>query len=1632
MLIARSTDENGAQFDGGLVEDIENEFVSEMKVLKGHTKLSENEPIACKADVGDIASHSPLVQLSPKLRTGLHALVSLLLPIASAIYGPVAVSKEVLGMHTLLIIDNAEDLQRSELEFLQQVFCHTSGATSTIILMTDPYGYKRVTETWEGMRLCKLDLIGLGRADIVAEAEVYFDAIRTENSLKLKHPSSRFETCLGINEQTFELENTNTNTEEDYLQHVKKISEISNENEENSECSSLHTEEAKGKENETKSGLIDKNREKSSETIFPIKDQENNDKGSSGSKDSEDMKNSVTFLDLMTGKKSIRKKNVDQKACYRPKGIGDFLSRNMCRLEKVLRFPEILVRTCDMFMDSLDMFDEITTATDLLWTLLHWEGAKAVSLSDSNEESLISFSNDKECLQQGASCSSTSKSSLDSKSFEHTFDSSKSLKNCLEPCKEFPVSARKNIRDMDKTFHEKMYSWLLLIGEKSLTAFVNNDSMGSDDFEKLKTQTIEIFGDKVAEIMINSIFKCSDFFEFSSIPENVKEFVAEHLCTDCHSDTALKPDSPYHVSRDDGHFVSLSMDNTSPPDSCMNEKSPSPKSIDTATRFSKESDVPVITAENSEYAHEQNTDPAQNLVQPTDPQQRTELDTLEHIQRHSFNENFAGRSSSDDCAHVKRNNGDLEISQPECLLPNENVSGNDTCSSDFWGEILGNENVSYLGSVDKVEEPDKFPNLKTTSPILERDLALTGNADYAIMDLTESKQLPTGSKPPLVTENVPNCLVENLDETTFNRLPLETLNETQGNEGVGNNLEDKNASEQQSTTEQLCEKEKKLDICENQIIENGLPDEKWGISKHIPLKDEETETNENFDNSPDVLWNKILRSNSDELKFEEHAFLQGNSTDKIFLRNDDDYSEQVKVLKYEKDSEEDLTDEKVAFVSITENINNGDILQGSKNNKLEEENIQAINADINCLAKPLQDHKIHHENEEHCPGTLKTHTSEIFSSGCGKFSDFCINAQRKQRQNSSDEYSEEISSLVVGGMTDDCLEENLSEKSSPTRSVQENIKKDTNCEKLINGQPVQDELRDDNDSSKNTNDEKDIFDNEFTEQLMTTNISIHEQAFCYRGDQEKQEIHENNETREKQQTGYIDLPVSEETAAVLQHCPINDLVDSTLEVEKGQQASNPEWTVAEKQETTSSSSEDECKYKMQHMQQRIDKILQVLADQTAPPLAPTLSTRNSVITQFLASWFLVHEIQSGRSLASLTYGARCCLRQLCIFSSGLVNRIRRLVGYNSELNRRRVVCALLNYRFDSSDDLLFNMDMVAEFKAYPELVSFTVEASEYPDEWHVSLYEAQLVPLQALLLNVAPSRIFLNVEEARPFSEAKGILEFLPRVEILVWLDSGRQFAYGNTDKMDEIAESFTANVVLAKVELVAGCLTHAALIDLPSHAPFKSLVYLKLRVIDMCSLSSLLSVDRQLKALLWLEVKLDFDWLSEEESKINSLPRSSVPLFDVYLRDCGDEHVVHISNLLVHLHLRYSGIHLESTSLTPEGVYVLLKQLQQKEIRLYSHPTARQRFRRWYYPQLADGPAPTDDLARERLGFDDRVFYSNHRIESNTYATAIDAWNLTSFLEEEDRIVHFVYTTENLNFMKSLTGSVEVEKISK
>lgn len=422
-----------------------------------------------------------------------------------------------------------------------------------------------------------------------------------------------------------------------------------------------------------------------------------------------------------------------------------------------------------------------------------------------------------------------------------------------------------------------------------------------------------------------------------------------------------------------------------------------------------------------------------------------------------------------------------------------------------------------------------------------------------------------------------------------------------------------------------------------------------------------------------------------------------------------------------------------------------------------------------------------------------------------------------------------------------------------------------------------------------------------------------------------------------------------------------------------------------------------------------------------------LSSVHVLQQEFLAAWYVTHMIVKGKKYLSLT-GDMQCLYQMSLFIGGHMSRINKGQRGLSELDERRLICAIVNHSEDSCENLTFNLDLVTEIKAAPKLVEYIVEVSEYPEEWNICAADVQLISLETLLMHVAPIRIFLNVEKLKPYSELQKVLAFLGRVDIFVWLDSSCQFKYGDKNSMDRIVKAFFKDTVMTKIDLISGFLSNEVLQNIVNCSATKHLVYLKLRVQDFKTLSTVLIINKYLPKLLWLEVKIDYPILKGD---IDGLPCTTVPMLDVHIQNINDKSVSKLANLLGSMHVRFTGIHLENTTLTPEGLFVLLKQLQKRNICLYSEPEARDKFRRWYYPQLSSidkSEVLTDEIAEEMLGFDDRIYYSNHYVESSCFALALDAWNLTSYLEEQEEIVHFTFKTENLSFVKGINGSVDIE----
>ncbi|KAF2364316.1 P-loop containing nucleoside triphosphate hydrolase [Trinorchestia longiramus] len=417
---------------------------------------------------------------------------------------------------------------------------------------------------------------------------------------------------------------------------------------------------------------------------------------------------------------------------------------------------------------------------------------------------------------------------------------------------------------------------------------------------------------------------------------------------------------------------------------------------------------------------------------------------------------------------------------------------------------------------------------------------------------------------------------------------------------------------------------------------------------------------------------------------------------------------------------------------------------------------------------------------------------------------------------------------------------------------------------------------------------------------------------------------------------------------------------------------------------------------------------------------------------YFATYCVANKLKTEESIAS--YVPQFQAEEMIVMVAGHIKRWDKLEDSNEsgelvpEETMKAVIQSLVNYAPGKSEDVTFLFKIATEFRCSHKIVQYMVNVTEYPEEWDLRLCFIYQRTLEVMLQHVAPVRIILRTDELCQNYEQNSVLKFLCQVPISVWFESKQQFEYGDDKKMDKMVKPFLNKEVRSRVDLLSGALTTATTMDLADFKSMSYLVMLALRVQDEEALRAAVGLPAHLRQLLWFELKID---MNIENIVLSALPSMKVELFDVYLRDLDDLCVPRITGLLMKLHKRYSGIHLDNTTLSPESIYTLLKELKNKGITLSATKKSIDKYRRWYYPLLSN--LPTDRLLEDTevqniLGFDDRKFYCDHKIQSSMFVKSIDAWNLTSYLEELKEIKHFVYKADNLSFIKTLEGEVETE----
>lgn len=427
---------------------------------------------------------------------------------------------------------------------------------------------------------------------------------------------------------------------------------------------------------------------------------------------------------------------------------------------------------------------------------------------------------------------------------------------------------------------------------------------------------------------------------------------------------------------------------------------------------------------------------------------------------------------------------------------------------------------------------------------------------------------------------------------------------------------------------------------------------------------------------------------------------------------------------------------------------------------------------------------------------------------------------------------------------------------------------------------------------------------------------------------------------------------------------------------------------------------------------------------------PTSTSKPQLM--YLSSYYVANLLKTQKSIAS--YLPKSQPETMVVMIAGQLKRWDKLESECEDGEpvdpevMKSIISTLVEYDTGKAEDVNFLFKLATEFRCSHKLVQYMVNVTEYPEEWDLRLCTIYQRTLEVMLQHVAPVRIILRTDDLCQNFEQHSVLKFLCQVPISVWFESKQQFEYGTEKKMDKMLRVFLNKEVRSRVDLFSGCLSTVTMLDLADFKSMSYLVMLALKVSDEAGLNAALTLPTHLRSLLWFELKID---MPIENVVLTALPPVKVEMFDVYLRDLDDMCIPHITGLLIKLHKRYSGIHLDNTTLSPESIYTLLKELKSKGVTLCASEKSVDKYRRWYYPLLSGLPKNkllTDEQVMSILGFDDRKFYSDHKIQSSMFVKSIDAWNLTSYLEELKEIKHFIYKADNLSFIKTLEGEVETE----
>ncbi|KAK8721810.1 hypothetical protein OTU49_012583 [Cherax quadricarinatus] len=415
------------------------------------------------------------------------------------------------------------------------------------------------------------------------------------------------------------------------------------------------------------------------------------------------------------------------------------------------------------------------------------------------------------------------------------------------------------------------------------------------------------------------------------------------------------------------------------------------------------------------------------------------------------------------------------------------------------------------------------------------------------------------------------------------------------------------------------------------------------------------------------------------------------------------------------------------------------------------------------------------------------------------------------------------------------------------------------------------------------------------------------------------------------------------------------------------------------------------------------------------------------LTQFLAAWDAIHQNMRGTPMKSLVKRLRD-EDSVVIYAAGHLNHILQHDPHSPDNQVSRAAKNLVLHMDRATDRFGYTLKVIQEFRVHPRVLRIMMDEVGLPKIWEVSDGAVLVEPLAALLQHSTPVKIHVSVERKCLAPDLGGVVALLAGTSIPMFLAEMNHLQWGSSDTTDNLVSVIQRGN--QQLQDFIGCLNAETIKSLCGWQATRNLVCLRVRVTDRESVEAILRSPSELPSLLWLEV--DFD-LPLDDLNNTSLTPVNTPLMDVCFRDITDRDVPLVCQLLEHIRIRYSGVHLMCCSLTPQGVREILKYFYRRGMYMTADASAIARYRRWRFPALDTVPKTetlTDDKVQHLLGYDDRYHYSDNEARTSVLATRLEANTLANFFEALQDLVYFRFVCANLSVVKNTDGTTEVKDL--